>query len=1018
MSEEILKALIQLFAIIAKQDTGANSSFRNFVESFLRNQISKDKVNEYLALYDTFLTDKKEKDKESESTSDDASDKPKLTSVKDSVRTLGICKKINKTLVQKQKVVVLSRLFEMINADNQLTQQRLQIINTVAEVFNIHETEKALIQHFVTSKDPYAYESSDLLIMDDQHVVTLNSIAGINHIHSHGLDGYITIIKVQSVGLYFLKYVGESEIFLNGLPIQLNYVYILAPGSTIRLPRGTSYYSEIANTFSTKYDYTKLKFSVNNLEYTFPNGKKALHNVNLEEKSGTLVGIMGASGAGKTTLLNTLCGLEKPSAGIISINGVDVFNNKDLIDGLIGYIAQDDLLFEDLTVYQNLYYNAELCFKDYDQVKLHKLVLQTLNNLGLLEIKDIMVGSPLNKKISGGQRKRLNIALELIREPAVLFVDEPTSGLSSRDSENVMDLLKELSQKGKLIFVVIHQPSSDIFKMFDKLILLDVGGYQIYYGNPVEGVMYFKKATNQLNSDIGECDSCGNVNPELIFNLIESKEIDEYGTFTDKRKFSPLDWNELYNKKQSEKTDYVDSDEVFEKPIPNNTIPSRLKQLIVFLKRDLLSKLANRQYLLINLLEVPALAVLLASLIRYTNKTQNNGEYTFNANENIPAYFFMAILVALLVGLTISAEEIYKDQKILKREKFLKLSRFSYLFSKIVILFTISLIQSLLLCTVGNLILEVPNNFIALYVMVFSVFCSANVIGLILSSTFNSPVTIYIIIPLIIIPQMLLGGAMFRFSKINAFFGGSNHSVPPVSACMVSRWAYEGIMVNEFRNNKYEKDVFVLDKIESNLNFKLSYVLPKIEELKEIRVERDTLLSQKEKTFIDLFVTENLKNEFLQAEKKYGKIVLDKENDSIASLKSVLTEKYNFILNQKDTLIKKLEVKGILKSNYTNKSVEEAVSNSLEKEKIVLDSANLKFVQVIDPIFQDPDSNTMLGLNTYMYSLTKKVGNMLVSTYTYNLIIIWIVNVLGFVLLYFDVLKKSFSISLKRKIKQ
>lgn len=1018
MSEEILKALIQLFAIIAKQDTGANSSFRNFVESFLRNQISKDKVNEYLALYDTFLTDKKEKDKESESTSDDASDKPKLTSVKDSVRTLGICKKINKTLVQKQKVVVLSRLFEMINADNQLTQQRLQIINTVAEVFNIHETEKALIQHFVTSKDPYAYESSDLLIMDDQHVVTLNSIAGINHIHSHGLDGYITIIKVQSVGLYFLKYVGESEIFLNGLPIQLNYVYILAPGSTIRLPRGTSYYSEIANTFSTKYDYTKLKFSVNNLEYTFPNGKKALHNVNLEEKSGTLVGIMGASGAGKTTLLNTLCGLEKPSAGIISINGVDVFNNKDLIDGLIGYIAQDDLLFEDLTVYQNLYYNAELCFKDYDQVKLHKLVLQTLNNLGLLEIKDIMVGSPLNKKISGGQRKRLNIALELIREPAVLFVDEPTSGLSSRDSENVMDLLKELSQKGKLIFVVIHQPSSDIFKMFDKLILLDVGGYQIYYGNPVEGVMYFKKATNQLNSDIGECDSCGNVNPELIFNLIESKEIDEYGTFTDKRKFSPLDWNELYNKKQSEKTDYVDSDEVFEKPIPNNTIPSRLKQLIVFLKRDLLSKLANRQYLLINLLEVPALAVLLASLIRYTNKTQNNGEYTFNANENIPAYFFMAILVALLVGLTISAEEIYKDQKILKREKFLKLSRFSYLFSKIVILFTISLIQSLLLCAVGNLILEVPNNFIALYVMVFSVFCSANVIGLILSSTFNSPVTIYIIIPLIIIPQMLLGGAMFRFSKINAFFGGSNHSVPPVSACMVSRWAYEGIMVNEFRNNKYEKDVFVLDKIESNLNFKLSYVLPKIEELKEIRVERDTLLSQKEKTFIDLFVTENLKNEFLQAEKKYGKIVLDKENDSIASLKSVLTEKYNFILNQKDTLIKKLEVKGILKSNYTNKSVEEAVSNSLEKEKIVLDSANLKFVQIIDPIFQDPDSNTMLGLNTYMYSLTKKVGNMLVSTYTYNLIIIWIVNVLGFVLLYFDVLKKSFSISLKRKIKQ
>jgi hypothetical protein len=165
MSEEILKALMQLFAIIAKQDTGANISFRDFVDSFLKNQISKDKVNEYLSLYDSFLIDKKEK--EIENKTEENPDKPKLTSVKDSVRTLGICKKINKTLVQKQKIVVLSRLYEMINADNQLTTQRLQIINTVAEVFNIHEVEKSLIQHFVTASDPYSLESPDLLIIDD-----------------------------------------------------------------------------------------------------------------------------------------------------------------------------------------------------------------------------------------------------------------------------------------------------------------------------------------------------------------------------------------------------------------------------------------------------------------------------------------------------------------------------------------------------------------------------------------------------------------------------------------------------------------------------------------------------------------------------------------------------------------------------------------------------------------------------------------------------------------------------------
>lgn len=1010
MSEEILKALMQLFAIIAKQDTGASSSFVSFVESFLKNQVSKDKVSEYLTLFESFLIDKKEKEAVAE---EPTLDKPKLTSVKDSVKTLGICKKINKTLVQKQKVVVLARLYEMINVDNQLTAQRVQIINTVAEVFNIHDEEKKLIQHFVTSQDPYSFETPDLLVIDDKEIVTLDKISGINHTHAHGLDGFISIVKIQSVDLYFLKYVGYSEIFLNGLPIQYNNVYILAPGSTIRLPRGTTYYSEIANSFSTKYDYTKLKFSVNALEYTFPNGKKALHNINLEEKSGTLVGIMGASGAGKTTLLNTLCGLEKPSAGSIKINDVDVFENKNLIDGLIGYIAQDDLLFEDLTVYQNLYYNAELCFKDYDEEKLNKLVAQTLHSLGLYEIRNVMVGSPLNKKISGGQRKRLNIALELIREPAILFVDEPTSGLSSRDSENVMDLLKELSQKGKLIFVVIHQPSSDIFKMFDKLILLDVGGYQIYYGNPVEGVMYFKKATNQLNSDIGECDSCGNVNPELIFNLIESKEVDEYGSFTDKRKFSPLDWNEIYNKKQSEKA-VSPSVEVFEKPIPNNTIPGRFKQLLVFLKRDLFTKIANKQYILINLLEVPGLAIMLSLLIRYVNKSNGNATYTFHQNENIPAYFFMAILVALLVGLTVSAEEIYKDQKILKREKFLKLSRFSYLISKVSILFTLSLIQSLLLCLVGNLILGVPGNFFLFYLMVFSVFCSANIIGLILSTTFNSPVTIYIIIPLIIIPQMLLGGAMFRFSKINDIFGGSSYQAPAVSSVMAARWAYEALMVNEFRNNKYEKKVFAYDKLESNLNYQLSYIFPKIEEMKEVRVERDTLLSEREKNFIDKFVAKNVAEQYTLAESKYGKIELAKDDDSLSVLKKLITDKYNFVLSKKDSLITQLEKEGITKEKYTNKNVEEIVTNSLEKDKIYLDSAKYSFTQIIDPIFQEAEPNSVLGLRSHMYSLNKNVAGVNVPTYAYNLIVIWLINIIGFVLLYFDSIKSLFSISFKR----
>src|SRR5205085_2696152 len=194
------------------------------------------------------------------------------------------------------------------------------------------------------------------------------------------------------------------------------------------------------------------------------------------------------------------------------------------------------------------YYAAKLCFSKKAENEIHELVMHVLEDLGLAESKDLKVGSPLRKTISGGQRKRLNIGLELLREPAVLFCDEPTSGLSSRDSENIIDLLKELSLKGKLVFAVIHQPSSDIFKMFDKLLILDTGGFQIYYGNPVDSVVYFKRSINMINSDEGECHECGNVNPEQIFTIIESKVINEYGQFTNERKITPQQWNSTYLK--------------------------------------------------------------------------------------------------------------------------------------------------------------------------------------------------------------------------------------------------------------------------------------------------------------------------------------------------------------------------------------------------------------------------------------------------------------------------------------
>ena len=163
-------------------------------------------------------------------------------------------------------------------------------------------------------------------------------------------------------------------------------------------------------------------------------------------------------------------------------------------------------------------------------------------DLDLYEIRDLKVGSPLDKVISGGQRKRINIALELIREPSILFVDEPTSGLSSVDSEVVMNLLKEQTYKGKLVIINIHQPSSDLYKLFDKVIILDKGGYQIYYGNPNAAIVYFKTLSRHANADEDQCSKCGNINTDQVLQIVEAKIVNEHGKLTQTRKVSPEEW--------------------------------------------------------------------------------------------------------------------------------------------------------------------------------------------------------------------------------------------------------------------------------------------------------------------------------------------------------------------------------------------------------------------------------------------------------------------------------------------
>jgi ABC-type multidrug transport system ATPase subunit len=1009
MSEEILKALAQLFAIISRQDTGVSEEERRFVISYFRQELDSQTVNEYVALYDKFVE------------GGGGEKRKRETSVIDSVKTLAICKKINKTLNQKQKVIVLVKLLEMLASDRQFTHQRMEIIHTVAEVFNIPNVEYKLIESFVIETHSSKLDNEDILIFDDQPPVEGSKL---KFIDSGTLDGEIIFIRVKSVGLYFLKYTGKESISVNGKIVAKESIVQFSPGSIVKTPKGAPlYYSDLVGRYNADVKRENVSFNVTDLEYRFARGGIGLRNINHSEKSGNLIGIMGASGAGKTTLLNVLAGLETPFKGSVKINGFDIHREKDKIEGVIGYIAQDDLLIEELTVYQNLYYNAKLCFRDLSNEEIHKKVIQVLENLGLDRIAHLQVGNVLNKLISGGQRKRLNIALELIREPAVLFVDEPTSGLSSRDSENVIDLLKELSLKGKLIYVVIHQPSSDIYKMFDKMWILDTGGYPIFYGNPIEAVTYFKFAAGQVGSDKGQCETCGNVNPEQIFNIIEARVVDEYGEFTNKRKTLPQDWHTLY----LDRVKLEKNPDLTEQPPKTLKIPSMVMQTVIFTIRDFLSKISNTQYMVINLIEAPLLALLLSWVIRY--RIDHDSDYVYRHNDNIPAFVLIAIIISLFMGLTVSAEEIIKDRKIQKRESFLNLSRTSYLISKLTILFSLSAIQTLSFALIGILVLDIKGMLGMYWLMLFTISCHANVLGLNISSAFNSAVTVYIIIPILLIPQMILSGLIFDFSKLNNSL--SEHGKTPLlSDFMASRWGYEAITVEQYRANKYQKNIFEWDIKESQSNFRLTYWKPKMEEIineamyfqgessdsvKKLLNNRLQLLRDEfndDEYFLTVGKDERI-DQILQVEK------FDADGGNyLLGLLEKATEYYNNQFNKaiesKDSVLfvmrKLIEPDSMeladLQDLYFNNQLDEVLKNkSTSADRIVV--TNNRLVQISDPIFNVPSPRRhALNYRTHFYAPKKIIFGKYFETYYFNLFAIWFMSLVLYAALYFELLAK------------
>ena len=954
MTDVILSSFISLFALFGKEEQVDEIRAKGMLVSYLRHHFGIRNIDQYLDLYSDMRM--------AYEMTDNLNSQETVTS---------ICSTLHGKIRPTEEALLLLRLLEFCASD---ALKDFGMFKTMAEKFHIPQEQYNDFLDFVNNKPTER--------------VKLH--------HIEGFDGTLKTLLDSTTGLLIFTYLGKDTVLLNDVPVLTGAYQVWIQSSVLKNSTGKPvYYSSIIDTYTLEtgaHKFESVEFCGRDINFRFPNSDNGMHDLSFTLRNGELLAIMVGSGTGKTTLLSLLNGSIKPQEGSITINGHDI--SEPAAKDLIGFVPQDDLLIEELTVYQNLWFTARLCFEGMAKEDLDRRVMKTLKDLGLDAIKHLKVGSAINKYISGGQRKRLNIALELIREPSVLFLDEPTSGLSSADTEKVINLLKEQTFKGKLIIVNIHQPSSDVYKLFDRLWLLDRGGYPVFDGNPIDAITYFKEAANYADAETSACPTCGNVNPEIVLNIIDEKALSNTGEPSDERKMNPQDWHELYLKNRPQ----MEAPAVTNIPASDQKKPSALKQFAIFLHRNIKTKITNVQYLCITLLVAPLLAVICALLTRFAPPEG----YTVMANKNLVSYFFMAVIVATFTGMSGSAEEIIRDRTLLKRERFLNLSYASYIWSKIVYMAGVSLIQTLLFILIGNTIMGLHGLFTTWWIILFITALVASLTGLLLSQCLNSVVAIYISIPILLIPQILLCGLVVSFTDLSP--KSTTGNVPVLGDIIPSRWAYEALAVTSFTDNPYEKNFFEDDKEKYETQFYNMAFLYELQSQLETMKSKDSLQANAGNKYLDVIHTN------LPVITAYCNMQPYQGDDSYESLRKYMQQAEDILQKRSNQITLKQDAKiaSFIRQNGKDALLQLKRDNFNTKlEDCVTGLDQPMMVEVVDKyivprkgvIFLTPLSRT--GRAPF-YSSEKVVGDWHIKTLWFNLFAMFIMGVIVTIMLLTD----------------
>ena len=464
----------------------------------------------------------------------------------------------------------------------------------------------------------------------------------------------------------------------------------LKDGDTIRIDTGQVLRCNFSERIIEEERNIVSQLEVRDITHRFRKKELALDGINFAVNRGEMVCVMGASGCGKSTLLRVMAGQLSPQQGEVSLNGQSLYAHHEQLKRFVTYIPQDDAFDDHLTIEENMSFAAAIRAPHLSRRDRGRRIEGKLTELGLSERRGNIVGTALKKTLSGGERKRLNIGLDMVSGADIYLFDEPSSGLSSKDSEHVIEIIRAMAHN-KIVLVTLHQPTSKIFQMFSKALLLDKGGRMVFYGTPTEMLAYFAAAEHEqhFGTELGGCPACGTTRPEFIFDVLETPlrdlsgdiiyEENSQGQLVPARRFSPDYWRDKFDAHRLiQETKQVNLRKPAPAPLPLPADAAARKretvrwqdewtQFRTLVSRAFVAKIRNRGNLIITVVVPPLLAAIIGWALFFTD--DESGKYDFASAFHIPTYIFIALLVAMFLALVNSVDDIIRDRVIMHRER-------------------------------------------------------------------------------------------------------------------------------------------------------------------------------------------------------------------------------------------------------------------------------------------------------------------------------------------------------------